>query len=203
MTLHKKRNLQTALLLLAGMALLFLAASPAAAQNDKKKKKKNAPAADTGVPIIPLTDDQQIDYMISDMLGAWQVGDIQKLHNNYADDVSVVSGTWEPPVLGWNNYLAIYQQQRTHMQEVRMDRENTYIKVNGTLAWACYQWDFEGLMDGQETGARGQTTLVLEKRNNRWVIVHNHTSLIQTVHPAAPTTTPPASQPQAAKPTTR
>jgi len=25
------------------------------------------------------------------------------------------------------------------MKQVRMDRSNTYIKVSGTVAWACYQ----------------------------------------------------------------
>jgi ketosteroid isomerase-like protein len=194
------RHFQNTLLLLAGMALLSLAASPAAAQNDKKKKKKPEPVTDTGKPLLALPDEQQIDYMISDMLGAWQLGDVEKLHRDYADDVSVVNGAWAPPVIGWTNYLALYQQQRTHMSSVRMDRQDTYIKVNGTIGWAAYQWEFQGLMDGQETGARGQTSLVLEKRKDRWVIVHNHTSLIQTFQPQQPAAIPPAAQPQSAKP---
>jgi ketosteroid isomerase-like protein len=194
------RRFQNTLLLLAGMALLSLAASPAAAQNDKKKKKKPEPVTDTGKPLLALPDEQQIDYMISDMLGAWQLGDVEKLHRDYADDVSVVNGAWAPPVIGWTNYLALYQQQRTHMSSVRMDRQDTYIKVNGTIGWAAYQWEFQGLMDGQETGARGQTSLVLEKRKDRWVIVHNHTSLIQTFQPQQPAATPPAAAPQPAKP---
>jgi len=86
-----------------------------------------------------------------------------------------VNGSWAPPIIGWTNYLAIYQQQRARMQQVRMDRSNTYIKVSGTVGWACYQWDFEGIVDGQKTGSQGQTTVVLEKRNNHWVIVLNHT----------------------------
>jgi len=50
--------------------------------------------------------------------------------------------------MGWANYLAIYQQQRTRMQRVRMDRSNTVIKVAGNVAWACYQWDFGPLWTG-------------------------------------------------------
>lgn len=202
MTSLKPRNLRTALLLLAGMALLFLAASPAAAQNDKKKKK-NAPATDTSAPGFALPDTEQIDIMISEMLGAWQVGDIEKLHKTYADDVSTVNGAWGPPIIGWNNYLELYKKQHARTQQVRLDRSNTYIRVNGNFAWACYQWDFTASFEGQPTESVGQTTLVLEKRNNHWVIVHNHTALIQTAQPQAPASTPPTPQPQPAKPAAR
>ena len=87
------------------------------------------------------------------------------------------------------------------MQQVRMDRYNTYIKVSGMVAWACYQWDFAGVVDGQQTESQGQTTVVLEKRNNHWVIVLNHTSLPPKVPQTAPASAPAGQQP--AKPTSR
>jgi ketosteroid isomerase-like protein len=185
---------------LALAAILFLScSSPAAAQ--KKKKNDTAPADNK--PIIPMGDEQAIDYMISDMLGAWQLGDIDKLHKDYGDDVSVVNGIWAPPVFTWTSYLAVYQQQHARMQQVRMDRSNTYIKLNGNFAWACYQWDFSAVVDGQPSAARGQTTLILEKRNDHWVIVHNHTSLAPTVQPIAPANAPQIAQPQPNGPSTR
>lgn len=184
--------------LLSAMLLLSCTFS-VAAQKDKKKKKGESASTDSGKTLVPLTDEQQIDYMLSEMLGAWQVGDIEKLHATYADDISMVNGSWAPPVLGWTNYLAIYQQQRARMQQIRLDRSNTYIKVSGNVGWACYQWDFSALVDGQPVQSRGQTTVVVEKRNNRWVIVHNHTSLPPAAQPAVPAHTP-TSQPAPAKP---
>lgn len=175
--------------LFLGAALFFACASPAAAQ----KKKKTDDSSDK-MPSIPMGDEQQVDYTISEMLGAWQLGDIEKLHKDYADDVSVVSGNWEPPIFTWTNYLAVYQVQHARMQQVRMDRSNTYIKLNGNFAWACYQWEFSAVVDGQPSAARGQTTLVLEKRNNHWVIVHNHSSLTPNVQPTAPANTQPTPQ---------
>jgi len=192
------RALQTALLLLAGIVLLLSLSSPAFAQKDKKKK--NTDTSNSDKPVLPMTDQQQIDYLISEMLGAWQVGDIDKLHKDYADDVSIVNGLWGPPVFGWTNYLASYQQQRAHMQQVRMDRENTYVKITGNYAWACYQWDFSAVVDGQPTQARGQTTLVLEKRTDHWVIVHNHTSIPPTTQAAVPPPNPQQPQAQANSP---
>jgi ketosteroid isomerase-like protein len=194
------RTMRTAFLLFLAAALLLACASPAAAQQKDKKKKKDSitPTDSSGVP-IPMSDEKQIDYLLSEMLGAWQIGDVEKLHKDYADDVSIVNGSWAPPIIGWTNYLAIYQQQRARMQQVRLDRSNTFIKVSGTVAWACYQWEFAGVVDGQPNESRGHTTVVLEKRNNHWVIAHNHTSLVETAQPAAPTSTP-TPQPQPQKP---
>lgn len=200
----RKRTFRSLATLLTASALLLACAAPAAAQKDKKKKKDATPS-DSGKPMIPMTDEQQIDYMISDMLGAWQLGDIEKLHQDYAEDVSVVSGIWTPPIFGWPSYLSVYQQQRARMRQVRLERSNTYIKVTGAFAWACYQWDFAGALDGQPASAQGQTTLVLEKRNSRWVIVHNHTSIAQPAPsqagpPANPAATSPTQQPEVTKP---
>ena len=182
--------LRALLSLIACIAIFLSIAPPASAQKDKKKKKD---APDTNITNA-MTNEQQIDYKISEMLGAWQVGDVGRLHQDYADDAVFVSGVWAPPVFGWSNYVAIFQQQRTRMQQVRMDRYNTFTKVNGTVGWACYQWDFSGTVDGQPMESRGQTTLVLEKRGDRWLIVHNHTSVAQdaapTAQPVAPAGTP-------------
>ena len=190
---------------LCSLAAFFLGISPADAQKDKKKKKEPAiAAADSTNPLVPMSEDNQIDYMISEMLGAWQLGDIEKLHKDYADDVTVVNGGYAPPVMGWQNFVTLYQQQRARMQQVRMDRSNTFIKVNGSIAWACYQWDFAATVDGQPATAQGQTTLVLEKRNNHWVIVHNHTSLVpQNATPNAPATTPATPRPASTSPSPR
>ncbi|HXN52935.1 MAG TPA: nuclear transport factor 2 family protein [Candidatus Acidoferrum sp.] len=199
------RVLRAFVALLACAAFLAALASPAAAQKEKKKKKEAATATDK--LSIPMLDEQQIDYKISEMLGAWQLGDTDRLHQAYADDAVFVSGLWAPPVFGWSNYLPLYQQQRARMQQVRLDRVNTFIKVSGAVGWACYQWDFGGTVDGQPMTSRGQTTLVFEKRNDRWLIVHNHTSIAQAVpaittqpqQPAVPANTP---QQQPSKPPT-
>ena len=175
---------------------LLAGASPTQAQNDKKKKKKNdAPTADTPGTIIPLSDEQQIDYMISETLGAWQIGDTQRMHKNYVDDVSVVNGGWAPPIIGWGNYEMLFKQQRATMQQVRLDRSNTYIKVNGATAWACYQWDFAAVVNGMPSAARGQTTYVLVKKDNRWLIAHDHTSIVQSAQQPQPATNAPPAGP--------
>jgi len=175
---------------------LFLSltlASTASAQ--KKKKKDDTPATPAATMSTP--EEQKLDNSIGEMLGAWQLGDIEKLHAHYSDDVDVVNGMWAPPVVGWPNYLMSYQSQRARSQQVRLDRSNTLIRLapGGTAAWACYQWEFSAVVDGVPTSAFGQTTLVFEKRNDVWLIVHNHTSLIQASQASTPQTQPPAGTP--------
>jgi len=186
-------------MLVVALLMMLSATSPAAAQ----KKKKDAPAADTS-SVLPLPDTQQVDYVISEMLGAWQLGDIDRMHKDYADDVTVVNGIYAPPVMGWANYLVTYQQQRARMQSVRLDRANTYIKVDGNVAWATYQWDFGAIVDDRASTSQGQTTLVLQKRDGHWLIVLNHTSLAQGLQrPAQPANPPKTETPTATKPSSR
>ena len=85
------------------------------------------------------------------------------------------------------------------MQNVQLERRNTFVKVKGTLAWATYQWEFRAVVDGSPTGAQGQATLLFEKRGDRWLIIHNHTSVVALAQ-AQPST--PAPQPPPEKPAT-
>lgn len=205
--MNRKRNavnsrpwLTYPLSLILVLALSLAMCSTATAQKKKKKDEQPSPPAST---IASLPDEQKIDVAIGEMLGAWQLGEIERLHKYMADDVSVVAGTWTPPAIGWTNYLAAYQAQRARMQQVRMDRTNTLIRIapTGTVAWACYQWDFSATVDGTPTAAEGQTTLILEKRSDTWVIVHNHTSLVQASQPGAPAkAAPQPTEPAATKP---
>ena len=179
------------------VALLLCATVTVTAARAQNKKKKNNGTSSTPTPVSTVPEEQKIDTAISEMLGAWQLGDTEKLHAHYADDVDVVNGTWAPPVVGWPNYLMSYQSQRARTQQVRLDRSNTLVRIapSGNTAWACYQWEFSAVVDGSPISAFGQTTLVFEKRNDVWLIVHNHTSLIQASQAAAPATPAPAATP--------
>ena len=159
-------------------------AIPAGAQ----KKNKNAPPApDPGVDLqsaMHTPDAQAIDQTIGEALGYWQIGDAESMHKYYADDVVLVSGAWEPPIIGWDNFLKAYQVQRAQVSGARMDRSNTLIKVNGNSAWATYQFVYVAQTEGKVAQFRGHTTLFLVKQGNRWVITLNHSSIVDSTAPA-------------------
>jgi ketosteroid isomerase-like protein len=177
------------------LGCLPLFAGRPAAQKNQKEKKQEADTSPITSP-IPPPDGQAIDTVVSQMLGAWQVGDVDMMHKAYADDVTVVSGSWEPPLLGWASYLKAYQAQRARTQSDRLERTNSYTKVNGNMAWCTYQWRYTGQVDGVQAAAFGHTTLVLEKRGGSWLIVLNHTSVVPVSTPeATPTAAPHNAQP--------
>lgn len=163
---------------------LCLAVAAVAAAGQKQTKTGGAPA--TPVELFSLTDPQQINRDISEMLAAWQLGDVEMLRRFYADDVVVISGLDQPPIDGWRNYLAAYQEQHRRVQSGQIIRRNTYVQVHGDVAWASYQWEFGGLVDGQASQLRGHTTLIFERRVGSWRIVLNHTSLDAAALPASP-----------------
>src|SRR5258708_12116637 len=77
------------------IAIFLSMTSPAAAQKEKKKKKDSV-SADSHT-IIPMPDEQRIDYEISQLLGAWQVGDIDPLHQAYPDAPVFSTRSLTPP----------------------------------------------------------------------------------------------------------
>lgn len=168
---HVYKSVRAIALLSAAFLLIF--AAPSHAQ--KNKKDKNPAAAQNTNADTP--ENHVIDVAVSEMLALWQIGDAEKMHKYYADDVLVVSGTWEPPIYTWANYLPAYKVQHARMGPIRFDRSNTAIKVKDNCAWATYQWELSGTVDGAKMAARGDTTLVFEKRAGVWLIVLNHTSI--------------------------
>ena len=181
-----EKSFRCSSLCLLAAACLLISANLALAQDSSKKKgksSKNDVAADN---MLQLPEGQIVDRKVGEMLGAWQAGDIESLRQYYSNDVIVVSGAWEPPVMGWANYLKAYQAQRSRGNAGRLERRNTFIKVEGNSAWATYQWEYTALIDAKPTTYQGHTSLVLSKQAGQWVIVLNHTSLVPDFTSTAP-----------------
>jgi len=169
------------------LALALVAvAIPAGAQKKGKNKSTSTTTTDSGGDFksaMGTPDGQVIDQTIGEALGYWQIGDAESLHKYYAEDVVLVSGAWEPPVIGWDNFLKAYQAQRAQVSGARMDRSNTVIKVNGNSAWATYQFVYAAQMEGKVVQFRGHTTLFLVKQADRWLITLNHSSVVDSSLP--------------------
>jgi len=176
-----------ALLLIIALAVSSLPASG-------QKQKKNKPDDNTPLPVPPVPTQDQLDLNIGEMLGAWQVGDVDAMHKYYADDATFTSGAFEPPVIGFQNYIVAYQKARARFQGMQLIRKNTVIYFRSDFGWATYQWELLASLDGQPYSARGQTTLVFGKTGDKWLIVHNHTSQVCEANatPPAPASAAPA-----------
>ena len=180
--------------------ILALALMTVVIPTGAQKKSKNTPTTDLGQDLqsaVHMPDAQAIDLAIGESLGYWQIGDAESLHKYYADDVVTVSGAWEAPIVGWDNFLKAYQAQRAQVVGARMDRSNTVIKVNGNSAWATYQFVYVAQMEGKMVQYRGHTSLFLVKQANRWMIALNHSSVVDSSLPV------PSAPMDSAQPSTR
>lgn len=190
---------------LTGMlaAVLVLAISSnvfAVPQNNKKSKIKYNDQTDPNAPQAPVgSDADQIDRAIGEMLAAFQLGKADLMHKYYADNVTFVSGAYEPPIVGWQNYLPLYQRQWAAFQGIQMIRRNTIVFPHGDVAWAMYQWEFDAMLNGQPYTTHGQTTLIFNKVGANWLIVHNHTSEVAATPAPAPVAAPAQQAPAPAK----
>jgi len=178
-----------------GVTLLLL--PPALGANTQKNKKQ--PPADT-TPLPQLPTPEQLDNDIGEMLGAWQIGQIEIMHKHYAEDATFTSGAYEPPIIGWQNYVVAYERQRARIQALQLIRRNTNIFFRSDFAWATYQWEFDATVDNKPMVAHGQTTLVFAKTGDKWLIVHNHTSQVCDMSPPVPPASPGSSAPPTGKP---
>jgi ketosteroid isomerase-like protein len=187
---------------LAAIFVLALTCNSSFAQKNKKSKTDSQQDDSNPVPVPVGSDADQIEEDIGQMLAAFQLGNVDLMHKFYSDSVTFVSGDFAPPIMGWQNYVPLYERQRAAFASMQLVRRNTIIFPHGDVAWAMYQWEFSALLNGAPYDLRGQTTLVFNKVGGSWLIVHNHTSSIPTQTPQAPmqTQAPAQSAPARAKP---
>lgn len=190
MNLWNSARLRGLIGILSATVVLVFSCSIATAQKNKKGVTNTTPLNNDEAPPLPLgSDAEQIDHNIGEMLAGFELGNVEMMHKYYADNVTFVSGDFAPPIVGWQNYVPLYQRQATSFSGIQLVRRNTIIFPHGDVAWAMYQWEFSAYYNGQPYSARGQTTLIFNKIGGNWLIVHNHTSEVPS--------TPAQSQPPA------
>jgi ketosteroid isomerase-like protein len=177
------------------IAMFMLASGAAWAQ----KKPKNKAADQSPMPKVPMSVSDEIDKDISEMLAAFQLGKVEMMHKYYSDNAVFVSGAFAPPIVGWQNYVEDYKRSLAAFQGMQLIRRNTDVFVHGDIAWASYQWEFLSSYQNKPYSAHGQTTLILQKIGDGWLIVHNHTSQVCDQVPEQPQ--PAAQNPAAPAPT--
>lgn len=65
-----------------------------------------------------------------------------------------------------------------HIRDFTIRAEECRGAVDGDRAWAAVPWDSLGVgPDGHTFPRRGRFTVVLERRDDRWLAVHTHVSL--------------------------
>jgi len=161
--------------------LLVLAAGEVAAE------KADKPAA-AGKPD---KEAERIEEVVTGLLETHRAGSYDLMSRYYAPEVTMVSAAYEAPLVGWENVRKAYLAQEMSLQHFELMREGTSIERRGKLAWVSYRWTSVAKVRDQYLTTLGHTTLILEKRGGKWLIVYNHTSAA----PPRPAPRPPAPSP--------
>ena len=76
-----------------------------------------------------------IEKVLVAVVKAFRTGDYETMGQYYDKDCVVVSSaSYNPPVVGWENLLKIYQATHARLSSAEMIRENTIIRWEGKIA---------------------------------------------------------------------
>jgi uncharacterized protein (TIGR02246 family) len=78
--------------------------------------------------------------------------------------------------IGQKEIKAQFERDWAQIEEPALEYKWVSISASGNVAWAAIDSVFKGKMDGQNLKLQSRVTEVLEKRGDRWLIVHGHFS---------------------------
>lgn len=182
-----------AVLLLAGAA----AAPVSFAQTKTTKKRPPRAAAEQQAPLTDQEAGDQLRKRLQDVMNAWSMLDPDAAAKYYAKDADVVF--FEPNALefkGWDAYYLGMKKLFGNYQNLSIRlNDDASVHFKGDLAYATATWNLEGTRsDNTKEQMDLRWTVILERRNSEWVVVHEHVSAPLT------SATPPPSKAQAPQP---
>ena len=133
-------------------------------------------------PAVPARADakKDIEKVVEILVNAFRSGDYSPLEPHLDKGIVVIPAAFIEPMVGRDTVLESYNKQQQSFRASEMMREGTRIRRAGKIAWVSYRWEYAASYEGKIYSFRGHTTLILQKKGKRWVIVHNHTSALPT-----------------------
>lgn len=167
------------------LVFLLLVATVASAQTSPKKPgAKRPPRTSTAAaqPQPPLTETEageQLRKRLQEVLNAWSTMDPDTAARYYAKDADLVFFDIVPfQYKGWDEYYLGTKKLFQNYQSfsIRLN-EDASVHWKGDLAYATATWNVLGILaNGTPERLDLRWTVVLERRNSEWVVVHEHVS---------------------------
>ncbi|MGC9516657.1 MAG: nuclear transport factor 2 family protein [Methanomicrobiales archaeon] len=110
---------------------------------------------------------------------AYASKDMEKMMSLFPDDPDLVFiGTGEDEwVQGFEELKKGFKRDFKQADEIDVGFENLSISSSGHVAWASMRMMMNAMVSGEEVILVGRLSIVVEKRDDRWFIVHLHFSL--------------------------
>ena len=117
-----------------------------------------------------------LDSYVKSVMGE----DMELYAENVAHDEAMVNfGAFGAPIIGWEVLRQVMDAQNEILSGTKIDVSDVVIHVSGDgkLAWATCSWKLTAMLGEEPIELPIRCTWVLEKREDRWLIVHFHKSM--------------------------
>lgn len=124
----------------------------------------------------------EVMAVLNQLVEAYKKEDLGGALALYAPDPDVVTiGTGiDEKRIGLAERKAQLERDFTQVKEISVQLGWYSVSAAGSVAWVAADIVAQGKVGGQETSVPMRTTMVLEQRGDRWLIVQGHSSLPAT-----------------------
>lgn len=139
----------------------------------------NCPAPASAGAAVNTTAAEQIRQCFDSFQEAWKERDLTFIRTFFAHDPEMLLFFERRQLRGWNDVETLYENMFAHALpgSVKSNYSNVDIKANGDMAYVAANFHLQVTNpEGEEMTDEGRVTVVFERRDDRWVVVHRHTS---------------------------
>lgn len=123
---------------------------------------------------------EEVNAVLDAYVTSVETEDMELYGKNVAHDPEMVNfGGFGDPIVGWDALKKAMEGQNSALSQTKITVSDLAIHISdtGKLAWATCLWDFKGMVGENPIELPVRCTWILEKRENRWIILHFHKSM--------------------------
>ncbi len=122
-------------------------------------------------------DEAAIRAVVTQHAAAHETGELATIEKLWVHDDTATVAEGGSFNYGWTDFRDHHLRPEIEaMKNVKFPIEDIKVHVKGSLAWVTYSYRMSGEYKGRQFDNAGAATMVLEKRDGAWLIVHEHTS---------------------------
>ena len=134
----------------------------------------------TSKPVDIEAEKTQIVSVLNSYVTSVENEDMELYAQNMAHDSDMINfGGFGDPIIGWDALIETMKGQNASLSETEINMSDLKIHVweDGKSGWATCLWNLKAIMGENPIELPIRCTWILEKRDNRWIIVHWHKSM--------------------------
>jgi ketosteroid isomerase-like protein len=131
-------------------------------------------------PVGAGAQDADLPGLVSKIVAAWESMDLAQIDPYYAPDGDLAFFDVAPLAYGsWTEYREGVQKMFFDPnQSLKFSPRDVQVRRQGSLGWATFTFGVDVVSkQGATTHLEGRWTLILEERDGRWLVVHEHVSV--------------------------